>query len=479
MLWVLGGIAFVGCLGVTWWGLFGDRARGRRRCPRCWYDLSHSPGMQCAECGHTAASERHLFRTRRRVLPALAAALIASLGASWALERAQQRGWVTMLPTRVIVMSLPLVGGAYGELTTELTTRIGRSKLSNGQLQDVVDRCIAGDRLARPVSPSWEGKYGVLLDYCRSNAPKELNLDPALARLPARVEITSRRVWPEDAPLCLDLDVRDWWPAGTECRVLLTPEWAGGQPVTVWRDAAPSVPRGFGNPSGRTRPYPLVIDPPPTSPAVFEVVLERLVPAGEDPAWEPVQRERISVEFELDGFLSETVHPNVDEQLDAAVRSTFSQGVVKWTSGRSPVRVRFDPRSTYRLGAQDTAIGASVDVLHDGVLARRLEIWWPTEPVRDGEVGWVVAFEDEDLITSANAEDGRWQLRVRGDPVLALRAGAVESYWAGDFIVPLEIDRRDTVAPPKYWWRDQIEQMPIAAPTPGGSDDGRPDTADG
>ncbi len=41
LMWLLG-LGLLGlCMAVTWWGLFGDRARGRRRCPRFWYDLSH------------------------------------------------------------------------------------------------------------------------------------------------------------------------------------------------------------------------------------------------------------------------------------------------------------------------------------------------------------------------------------------------------------------------------------------------------
>ena len=78
----------------------------------------------------------------------------------------------------------------------------------------------------------------------------------------------------------------------------------------------------------------------------------------------------ISVPIEIDGGLSEALRPvRADEGLDQAVRATFRHGVVKWPSGRSPVRVRFDPRETYQPPFDDMAIGASIE------LHREATIW--------------------------------------------------------------------------------------------------------
>ena len=237
LVWVVGSFTFLVCLAILWWGLFGDRPRGRRRCPRCWYDMSHN-GMTCPECGRTAAHEKHLFRTRRRLTPALLAAIIASVGASYAIEQGNDRGWMTLVPTRAVLMSLPFVGSVQDPLATELTSRLAQRLLTESQLRSLVKRCVRGDMFARPVTADWESKYGALLERCRFSIPDGFGLDEALQRLPARIELTSGRVWPLDAPICLDLDVREWWPAGTECRVHLTPAWEPSEPITVWRDAA-------------------------------------------------------------------------------------------------------------------------------------------------------------------------------------------------------------------------------------------------
>ena len=189
LLWVGGITGLIACLAVTWWGLFGDSAKGRRRCPWCWYDLSHSPGTTCPECGRTPRNEKQLFRTRRRWLPAIVSAFAAALGTTWAIELAQQRGWVSMMPTTGIVMVIPLVGDAHGALSAELTRRMRQRKLTDGQWRMVIKRCIKGDRTARPVTEGWEDKYGTLLDQARGILPAEYQLDRLMLELPPTVKL--------------------------------------------------------------------------------------------------------------------------------------------------------------------------------------------------------------------------------------------------------------------------------------------------
>jgi hypothetical protein len=448
LFWVMGTLLIGLCVIVTWWGLFGDRARGRRRCPHCWYDLSHSPGMTCPECGHTATKERRFHRTRRRLLPAFAAALAASLGAAFAIEQAKLNGWVSLLPTRAILATLPLVGGAHGDLTDELDSRVGRRQISDSELHALIRRCISGDRLAVPVSARWESKYGGLLQQCRTIAPAEFGLDDALLALPPRLDISSVRPWPHDAPLCLDLELRDWWPSGTACRVLLTPTWAGGEPITVGRTGA-YQPR---------RPFPLVIDAPPDLTELnFDAVVERRM-SDQGAGWESILTRSLAVTVEREGALAEVIRPVASEELEEAMRATFGAGVVKWTSGRSPLRVRFDRRHTFNLGTDDTLFGASIEILRGDTLARQLDIWWPGGPDNNGEgVGWLVAFEDVSLVMEANDDDGHWQMRVRGNPALALRAGIASAYWAGEFVQPLVVRDVGNPAPPKDWWVESVD----------------------
>jgi hypothetical protein len=63
------GVAVVTLIGLLFVcrGLWGDRSKGRVRCPKSWYDMRGTvPKLECPECGHDAGQERLLHNTRRR-----------------------------------------------------------------------------------------------------------------------------------------------------------------------------------------------------------------------------------------------------------------------------------------------------------------------------------------------------------------------------------------------------------------------------
>ena len=63
------GVALVPTAGLllVCWGLWGDRSKGRARCPRCWYDMRGTvPRLECPECGHDGKHERRLHKNHRR-----------------------------------------------------------------------------------------------------------------------------------------------------------------------------------------------------------------------------------------------------------------------------------------------------------------------------------------------------------------------------------------------------------------------------
>lgn len=101
--WIVGGVlALLGLL-VAAWSIRGDRSRGRRRCPRCWYDMSKVPGMTCPECGRTPKNERRFGKTRRRWKGLIWTGLLVLLGMVAAVTPAAYTGkWVQYTPTPLL-----------------------------------------------------------------------------------------------------------------------------------------------------------------------------------------------------------------------------------------------------------------------------------------------------------------------------------------------------------------------------------------
>jgi len=79
-------------LAVCGWVVRGDRPKGRRRCPKCWYDMTGTAAT-CPECGRTQKHEQRFFRTRRRWRTAVACFLVTLAGAGTAAWRAEPKWW--------------------------------------------------------------------------------------------------------------------------------------------------------------------------------------------------------------------------------------------------------------------------------------------------------------------------------------------------------------------------------------------------
>ncbi len=98
----VGALAFAQVLGA--WGVAGDRARGRARCPKCWYDMSSLDLLRCPECGHKASKRRRLYRPKRRWRAVGVAVLIVLVGVAGLHElRFRKGGWIALIPTTALI----------------------------------------------------------------------------------------------------------------------------------------------------------------------------------------------------------------------------------------------------------------------------------------------------------------------------------------------------------------------------------------
>ncbi len=113
------------------WALFADQSRGRKRCPKCWYDMSGAPTLVCPECGKDSKKPAALLRTRRRKPWVLFGLLLALLGTSQFAEPWIRRGaWVHPIPTRALIYALPWYQTQRSRLLWEFASRVIDQKMS-------------------------------------------------------------------------------------------------------------------------------------------------------------------------------------------------------------------------------------------------------------------------------------------------------------------------------------------------------------
>lgn len=464
---ILGVVAALGALVyAAWWALFADRAKDRRRCPRCWYDMAYSPGLTCAECGFTARQESQLHKTRRRLGVAALAILAAVAITLWANERVSNRGYAAVLPTRALIWMLPVAGSMNGHIGDELRTRAMMQRMSDSQWNALVGRCAAGDFRARPASDRWIEHYGDFLRQWRRGFVNIPQREAPLLKLPPRIDVRARESWPAGTPLSLAIQLQEWWPWGMECRLRITPT-IDGQPLrttTYYRTG-----------DNRFISAPLMLHLPPPQPAARQVALDveiarrrvsffstdpgREMRAAPDTPWEDVGRQTITLPIQIVESMARTIEPATDPALDSILAQAIG-GVVKWEGGPSPVRVSVNLPQTFVAEFNDVAVGVSVELLRDDEIARRLHLWWlagaPSTPISDRHYGYEVDYENLAMLIDANQDDGRWRLRIRGDAVLALRAGeAAKKFWQGEIIQPMTVTDRANDAPPRAWSREE------------------------
>ncbi|MEL6329933.1 MAG: hypothetical protein AAFR38_09740 [Planctomycetota bacterium] len=149
MWWMIGGwvVTALG-LGLVGWAMFADRARGRRRCRRCWYDMVAVDGLLCPECGHEHRDARRLLATRRR-WAFVWLALVPLLG-GWALRltpKYQRGGVAAITPDFVVALNASSWSGpALAQTDHRYRRRVDRlmrdEDVSDSTRRLVVDRAL-------------------------------------------------------------------------------------------------------------------------------------------------------------------------------------------------------------------------------------------------------------------------------------------------------------------------------------------------
>ncbi len=158
--------------------LFKDRSRGKRRCPKCWYDLTGIPAnvaptrsdpveaagseanaWTCPECGRITLREGQMLRTRRHWVPCFAGVIALALSyAAFKTPVVLKSDWTRFVPTTILIVVAdadPLVGNPNANTPGN---RVGLS--STGRV-NLAASAMFGTAPAQPPPPTWRERLSV------------------------------------------------------------------------------------------------------------------------------------------------------------------------------------------------------------------------------------------------------------------------------------------------------------------------------
>ena len=451
-------------IGVTWWALFGDKARGRRRCPRCWHDLSGTPGRTCGECGFEAHDEPELFATRRRWPIAVASVAFILAVAGWVRLTVLDGRWSSYVPDAVLGVVVSVTPGeslpawalqevagraAIGTLGADRTASMLESLAGTGGPIPATDpraRTISALAGCDPLEFMVTADDPQAVAAARTEARRAFDARRAraLAAMPTWLEVRTPAAWPRGEPVSASAWI--WAPGrGAEWRV----GGSGGDGRLAARIEVetrhPDETGGFG---------------PWRADGAVEVV-RTLAPLD---AGRPV--------------------PVDSDALREQAARAFALPVTAWADDERPVTFAFDPRIADDAESKDGPLlmGVAVELLEGDAVRRRVEFWWSGDR---RTVGSEIVIEDlpalrrvRDRLRAAAAtsdapagtprpadEDDAvrplegWTLRTTGLRAVAMRnPGTWTAYpgarfWSGRVEAPAEGGFRDEKAPLRRSWR--------------------------
>jgi hypothetical protein len=471
-------------VGVTWWALFGDKARGRRRCPRCWHDLSGTPGRTCGECGHEASDEAELFSTRRRWPIAFASVAFILAMAGWVRLTVLDGRWSSYVPDAALGV---IVAGVPGEslptwVLQEIASRAAMGTLGAERTASMLESMAgtgvplpATDPRARTLSAlagcdpeefltSATDPQAVVAARTEARRAFDARRARALAAMPTWLEVRTPAAWTRGEPVSASAWI--WAPGrGAEWRVRVSGgygSWLAGQSArwSDWVDRAFLLTLPAPGADGRLA-------------ARIEVQTRHPDASGAFGAW----RDDGVVEVNRTlGALDPGRPIPVDSEVlrEQAVRA-FALPVTAWADDVRPITFAFDPRIGDDGEAKDGPLlmGVAVELLEGEAVRRRVEFWWTGDRRTTGSE---IVLEDlpalrrlRDRIraaaTEARADEDSvrplegWTLRTTGLREVAMRnhgtwtAFPGARYWSGRVEAPAEGGFRDQQAPLRRSWR--------------------------
>lgn len=439
-LWLIGAaLLAIGGIALVAWALFADRSRGRKRCAKCWYDMSATAGLKCPECGREARGERGLLATRRRWWWAVVG--VGMVVGAWLVFKAPEiraNGLAVLVPTTILIPLLTDVDVEWhaGSFLSWAGKEVSRREQTNDL-------------------PRWQRAW-LLSKRVRHSGPESL--------------FSTRELWPTGSLVTFWFD--DGWN-GWQDRLLIVRHTKTGRVLfskhfpargssdvfrlwSKWSDDSQAFTESEALDSFAIdlEWFEFAVRGDPNSKRSMLTRMHATLPIRRverlDDAIESVELPEFDLEFAqslkpvlirsaydtaLESDFDCLMHCDPDPVADAQLPDGHGP-----RDGARPLRALMKhPGITF---------AARYDVCHAGRVVGTARAWyrWNDDPewprivpfVATNEVIVIEPVSDE--LHSASADDGLWTLRIESDQEFALRDFESKKCWSGSFTVPLRVD---------------------------------------
>jgi hypothetical protein len=470
--WLIGGLLAAAGAILALWSLFADRPRGRKRCPKCWYDMSGvagDPPHTCPECGRLIRRAKKLYKTRRRWRWAVVAVVFLIAGAASALAPSLRGGgWAELAPTDLLLAVLPYCDDAHEPIAAswkfdawdELVNRIKsgdrrKTNLSRRQWNRLIDIClrelaseqqnVMKDSGTIASADDLDPTFTYFLDAAIwTGAMTDLGRVSELSRVfPVFVDIFPQGEWPTDVPIYWRTSVEPTWGFASGYRVKITSVQATCEQTVI------ELPEHFYSLCAESDEFSGLEVAGLRKAGTYEFTFDCDIQFDADPmgltddGWSTYQNTVAKAEVILQGTVTDWLTPVREDAVDAALYDGLTEielVFVTSTVEHLPyLYLRFSRDCEPLLRSMEVA--ADVEIRCDDVVVARgtsrlemLSSQPPVDPIR----GYLrLDCDPEDLRPRAPGAH-RWELRLAGNAAEAFRYAQSGKYWDGEVVIPID-----------------------------------------
>ena len=406
-IWIVAGFALgIAGLALLLWALFWDRAKGRKRCPKCWYDMQGAEAdtdgaYHCPECGRIIRHERKLRTTHRRKVHAVFAFLLFLAGLAIGLwPDVREDRWVRYLPDELLIRIFPL-----DETAWNIPRPFGRFWLPNERL------CLELVSRMQGTTSFSTRQMGIVFDRMQRRPGTHL---PKL------------------------LHVRSVWPRGHALRFYIEKNGAlsNDQPWYVFAALSHDTSNEFITRSWGDSGKWCMLDTIPENTATLTIDYGIRFHESED-VWSGV-----TTPIKLVDSIDEVLTPVRTARLDLMIPKVVKR-MIAVIPGHDVTPIR-------SLGSaqNDVTIALSIEILSRDIVVATGRLFYPISPFAKEFEEYLKHDDDYEerhlrwdmdaLRQMCEDEFAEWRLVIRSDPDLALMDFHSDKYWNGEIVTEFD-----------------------------------------